>query len=42
MTVAELLEVNIRLCSYTTNVKFLHELQNFVFLTTKQQLKVNL
>lgn len=34
--------VNARFCSYTTNGKFLHELQNFVFMTTKQQLKVNL
>lgn len=42
MTEAKFPEVNVRLCSYTTNIKFLHELQNFIFLTTKQQLKVNL
>lgn len=42
MTKTKFPEVNVRLCSYTTNTKFLHELQNFIFLTTKQQLKVNL
>lgn len=32
----------LRLCSYTTNIKFLHEMQNFYRMTTKQELKVNL
>ena len=32
----------VRLRSHIVDMKFLHELQNFVFLTTKQQLKVNL
>ena len=32
----------VRLRSHIEDIKFLHELQNFVFLTTKQQLKVNL
>lgn len=32
----------VRLCSHIVDMKFLHELQNFVFLTTKQELKVNL
>lgn len=32
----------VRLCSHIVDMKFLHELQNFAFLTTKQQLKVNL
>lgn len=32
----------VRLRSHIVDMKFLHELQNFVFLTTRQQLKVNL
>ena len=32
----------VRLHSHIEDMKFLHELQNFLFLTTKQQLKVNL
>ena len=32
----------VRLRSHIEDMKFLHELQNFTFLTTKQQLKVNL
>ena len=32
----------VRLRSHIVDMKFLHELQNFIFLTTKQQLKVNL
>jgi len=33
---------DVRLRSHIEDMKFLHELQNFTFLTTKQQLKVNL
>lgn len=32
----------VQLRSHIVDMKFLHELQDFVFLTTKQQLKVNL
>lgn len=32
----------VRLRSHIVDMKFLHELQNFVFLTIKQQLKINL
>ena len=32
----------VRLCSHIVDMKFLHELQNFAFLTTKQQLNINL
>lgn len=32
----------VRLRSHIVDMKFLHELQNFVFLTTKQQLKIEL
>lgn len=32
----------VRLRSHIENIMFLHELQNFLFLTIKQQLKVNL
>lgn len=35
-------EVEVKLRSHIENMRFLHELQNFIFLTTKQQLKVNL
>lgn len=35
-------EAEVKLRSHIENMRFLHELQNFVFLTTKQQLKVNL
>lgn len=35
-------EAEVKLRSHIENMRFLHELQNFTFLTTKQQLKVNL
>lgn len=35
-------EADVKLRSHIENMRFLHELQNFLFLTTKQQLKVNL
>ena len=35
-------EAEVKLRSHIENMRFLHELQNFLFLTTKQQLKVNL
>lgn len=35
-------DAEVQLRSHIVDMKFLHELQNFVFLTTKQQLKVNL
>lgn len=35
-------EAEVKLRSHIENMSFLHELQNFIFLTTKQQLKVNL
>lgn len=35
-------DAEVRLRSHIEDMKFLHELQNFVFLTTKQQLKINL
>ena len=34
--------INKRLYSDVTEQKYLHELQNFVFMTTKQQLKIEL
>lgn len=34
-------EAEVKLRSHIENMRFLHELQNFLFLTTKQQLKVN-
>lgn len=35
-------EAEVKLRSHIENMRFLHELQNILFLTTKQQLKVNL
>lgn len=35
-------EVEVKLRSHIENIRFLHELQNFIFLTTKQQLKIEL
>lgn len=35
-------ESEVKLRSHIENMRFMHELQNFLFLTTKQQLKVNL
>ena len=35
-------EAEVKLRSHIENMRFMHELQNFLFLTTKQQLKVNL
>ena len=36
------LKLGVRLESYTSKAKFLHELQNFYRMTTKQELKINL
>ena len=41
-TEAKFPDAELRLCSYATNFKFLHELQNFVYMTTKQRLKIEL
>ena len=35
-------EAEVKLLSHIENIRFLHELQNFIFLTTKQQLKIEL
>ena len=36
------LKLGVRLESYTSKAKYLHELQNFYRMTTKQELKINL
>lgn len=35
-------EAEVKLLSHIENMRFLHELQNFLYLTTKQQLNINL